>query len=277
MNIISFSLFGTSKRYWQNIPYWMASNSLLLNYDLYFYVHKPLEDFVGFKLMKNVAENHPNIHIELMDEESINTRGAIWRMQPLWFPNSEYLFCRDLDAIMTSDEVRAMLKFKETDLIIHGIRAHPAHDIPLLAGLCGFNCHAMRSNMQNETYNTYLNRITDPSYGWGFEQAVLTRFFFTEGKEYLSHHTLDTPLRGATPLYNGSVTFTPDVYNRVDISNCDKDILNFGDTLVNFEGQAYCLLSEQISWILNNKNSSIIETINKFISKDSETKEYYNL
>lgn len=65
------------------------------------------------------------------------------RLAPAWDSDAEYVFARDLDALPTWTERRAVEEFIASGLELHTIHANPAH-CGIMGGLCGVSAAALR-------------------------------------------------------------------------------------------------------------------------------------
>jgi hypothetical protein len=82
--------------------------------------------------------------------------GMLWRMDPLWEPETKYLLCRDLDALPTFREKRAVNRW--IDYGVHSI--HSIHDsvshagCGLMGGLVGFDAPICRDKIPRPPYES---------------------------------------------------------------------------------------------------------------------------
>jgi hypothetical protein len=54
------------------------------------------------------------------------------------FKNIDCMFVRDADSIISDEELSYMEWFVRSDFLIHTIRSHQSHDMPLMGGLSGY-------------------------------------------------------------------------------------------------------------------------------------------
>ena len=92
--LLSYVLFGTEGRFWNNIPYILMANAATYpDFHMKFYVHRDCVNYTLFPLLSEPAKAFDNIEIEVVDEPIQGTRLTIWRMKPLWEDDADYLFC----------------------------------------------------------------------------------------------------------------------------------------------------------------------------------------
>ena len=259
MNVLSYVIFGkpnpeAKDSFWDSIPFLIIVNSLLMEgFVMRFHLHPEVCDTPQAEKLRQMP-----VEIVVVNRPYKGTQPTAWRMMPLWDDKVDYLFCRDLDAVPTSNEIRAVRFFMRTGHIIHGIRSYHLHTTPLLAGLCGFNCRVLRNEFFfPPSYNDYEavgnNNTECPDWVWGCDQEILRRFFFGTGRKYLERHTVDTPLRTAPPTLSGynPLQFPVEEYEKVDISDLNQTALRVCDNKAHFEGEALHADVDMLNTVLN--------------------------
>ncbi len=183
--VISYCLFGDAPRYWSQIPSVLICNrSLHPLHHIRFYLDKNCYNNKLFKLIQDITVEDPFIQYQIQDQLSIQTSGTCWRMKPLWDKDVSIVHCRDMDAIPNTQQVKVVKMFESSNFSGYGMRSHPYHNIPLLAGLCGFN----RIKMQQmdyfpssfDEYIEYGKANCSMCKNWqvGVDQQLLNNFFF---------------------------------------------------------------------------------------------------
>lgn len=143
-------------------------------YSLYDPLFRGLQDYYGLTFNIN--------------REETLCRSMLWRMKPIFFPDSHYVFCRDCDSLVTYREAQAIQSFIDSGLYVHGLTDNSAHSVPLLGGMCGFKCEPMRSK-----YGTYNNLIAQSTIGIdtrGTDQQFLGTVIYPAFKDSMYAHYL---------------------------------------------------------------------------------------
>ena len=246
--ILSYSLFGSEKRFWGTIPFVLMANSLFYpKFVMRFHLDTSARDNSMFKLLDEISKTCSNVEIKVIDTPYTGTLPTIWRMMPLWDEDVSYLFCRDLDAVPSSFEKKVVEFFvKNKQFLIYSMRVYALHTTPLMAGLCGFNCNSLRlyrmrgannSSFLPSTFENYISR--QRNFGWGCDQVLLKNVFCNRSYigSLIMKRTLDVPIRTAPkkiPGYLPSV-MTEHAFNSVNntLNSVNKDMLSWCDEIVN--------------------------------------------
>jgi len=284
--LLSYALFGTEGRYWNQIPYLMIANAATYpNFHMRFYVQKDLVNYNLFPLLSEPEKLFDNIEIEIMDESIHGTKQTIWRMKPIWEDDVDYLFCRDLDYIVTEMERKAVEKFlQEKDMRSMCMRCYHLHSIPIMAGLCGFKVKEVFECIKNKasTFDKYIQYGIDKlhldvfvgsngpeEWIWGCDQKLLGSFFASMLKQ--GKH-LDCPLQTGKDAPLVGWDFTKVLfrdYKNIELpKECDKEIMDFGKDLLGkgFIGQPYCIggyYTNKIIELACSKGFQIAEVLKK--------------
>lgn len=139
--------------------------------------NKTLFATLAYKYGVHIVSRKPDTHCMMM----------LWRMEPIFWENSEYVICRDADALTSQREANAVSKFiSYAQMTIHGISDNPAHSIPLMGGMSGFRCKPFR-----EKYKSMEGMIM----GWegminnhGTDQKFLVGKVYDDFKEDMMMH-----------------------------------------------------------------------------------------
>lgn len=72
--------------------------------------------------------------------------AMLWRMFPVFMKDFKvtHVICRDADAITTYKEAQAVQEWVDSGLGFHGITDNPAHSLPMMGGMVGFNVEQFR-------------------------------------------------------------------------------------------------------------------------------------
>lgn len=102
-----------------------------------------------YNLFKLLIIDH-GIRVVIEDGDATHCMKMLWRMKPIFWPDVEYVICRDTDALTSMREADAVNKFVSySGVAIHGISDNRAHSIPLMGGMSGFRCQAMRDKYES--------------------------------------------------------------------------------------------------------------------------------
>jgi len=132
-NIVSYSLWGNNKMYW---------NGALYNIEL---VKKYYPDFIcrfyidkccDQKLIDSIEES------DKVEKVIINNKpdvfyGMFWRFFAADDKDVDIMLSRDCDSRISEREVAAVREWLSSDKDFHIMRDHPLHGIPILAGMWG--------------------------------------------------------------------------------------------------------------------------------------------
>lgn len=71
-------------------------------------------------------------------------RKMLWRMMPIWVPQTTHLLCRDADAVTTYRESKSVERWLKSGVGYHGMNDDSAHSIPLMGGMIGIKTVAFK-------------------------------------------------------------------------------------------------------------------------------------
>ena len=285
--LLSYVLFGTEGRFWNNIPYILIANAATYpDFHMKFYVHRDCVNYTLFPLLSEPAKAFDNIEIEVIDEPIQGTRLTIWRMKPLWENDADYLFCRDLDYIVTEMERKAVEFFIQAkDKYSMCMRCYHLHTIPFMAGLCGFKVREVFRSIKEKaaTFDDYLQYginelhldVFEGSSGpeewvWGCDQKLLGAFFAPMLRK--EEHHLDCPLQSGerAPLVGWNFKKANyKNYKNIELpKECNQEIMDFSKDLLGslFIGQPYCIAGYHTNKIIElacSKGFPIAEVLKK--------------
>lgn len=130
--IISFSLYGTEKKYCNGaVDNARLSKTLYPDWIPRFYIGDDVPDKVINKIM---AENC-DAEIVRMHGASCNWTGTFWRF--LAYDDCNVMISRDVDSRLNSREVEAVYEWVDSSYGAHIMRDHPFHFMPIMAGMFG--------------------------------------------------------------------------------------------------------------------------------------------
>lgn len=149
MKVISYSLFGDPSSF--EFPFYLRG--------LYFNARMNRLLYPGWEtrvfLSSLILRKYYDFFLQLgiigkqftvwEDDERVHLcRGMLWRMQPIFQDDVTHVICRDADAITTYKEAQAVQEWVDSGLGFHGITDNPAHSLPMMGGMVGFNVEQFR-------------------------------------------------------------------------------------------------------------------------------------
>lgn len=237
MKINSYTLFG-NKEQWSNSFAVIIRQHLSLYYqndwELWVHVDDDLSDNAYCGVLKelhkaNLIKIFKVANNGLEYQSRYKCMMMLWRMLPLW-ENTEYVFCRDLDSILTPRQLQCVRSFILSGKTAHGINDNVSHNIPLMGGMCGFKTKAFRE-IFNVSFNEFIKDKYSSNY-WeahGADQNFLMQYVWPRviGSSFI--HVLDGP----NERYHLKEVATP-------INDINSEIKNKGDNFTNYIGAVGC-------------------------------------
>lgn len=174
MNVISYSLWGTNKKYTDG-----AIHNIKLAKELYpdwkclFYISKTVDQ----QIIKEIT-SHDNVYIALnIPDQEINS--MIWRFKPFFEPfittnkgviKIDRVLIRDTDSRFTNREVECVKEWIDSNKSLHVIKDHVCHRFSkanIMGGLCGLSKHKLNFNFNikcKEIYDKYSGLSQDKQF-----------------------------------------------------------------------------------------------------------------
>ncbi len=160
--IISFAIFDSSKHayrpgfYWQHLKHTVWGYlSLFPDWELRIFHDKSLYDnYYGGVLLR--LQDKGFLKLIYMGEETAICRAMLWRLEPLFDPEVEYVLCRDTDHNPTIREKKMVEQFIQTKKALHCVQDNLAHVCPMLGGLIGFNVESFRKTFAAASVDNLL-------------------------------------------------------------------------------------------------------------------------
>lgn len=162
------------------------------------------------------------VKLVFVNEPVLKTRAMLWRMLPVWDSEVGFVFCKDMDSVMTPRERKCMEHFMhESHRCAMGINDNPAHSLAMMGGLVGFNCPNFIEVTGIRSYSEFLSlgRFSDSQWErHGTDQILLNdailprvnrcfnlyRIYPNAGRLDSNHCIFDVPsitLPGVNPEY----------------------------------------------------------------------------
>lgn len=164
--IISYSLFGSrTTPPWLFAFYlrgfvWNVKMNRLLYPDWQTHVEIDSETFSDYDNIFNELQKHYGISYNVNIQEPL-CKSMLWRLKPVFWPDSELVLCRDADAITTLREAECVQEWQNSGKRLHGINDNPAHKLPLMGGMIGLRCDAIRAEFG--TWEHFMDNAGDLS------------------------------------------------------------------------------------------------------------------
>jgi hypothetical protein len=132
INVISFSLWGNNKFYWQGaLQNIKDRNRYYPGYICRFYIDNKCD-----KNLISALNDEEDVEILLVDGEK-SWHGMFWRFYAASDPDIDILLVRDTDCRFSDREVGAVNEWINSEYSFHIMRDHPYHTVPILGGLWG--------------------------------------------------------------------------------------------------------------------------------------------
>lgn len=191
MKIISYSLFKGSDPlaelfYVRGLYFNVLMNSIVYpGWETILYIDQEMMRDYDVLIMK-MMENYNFSYWVVGNDDDPHCKKMLWRMKAVFEGGSEYVICRDADALTSKREADAVNRFVSSDAIIHGISDNRAHSIPLMGGMCGFKCADLRAKYGDfeNMINGFGGRINEH----GTDQNFLTQTVYKDFKHDLMMH-----------------------------------------------------------------------------------------
>lgn len=196
MKVISYSIFGSRNFTDDNRFVWYAYlRGLFFNIQMNALIYPEWKTFVlvdeltfsEYPFFFNWIQMCYRVGLAIMPEANLCT-SMLWRIGPIFDERTEYVICRDADALTTYREAQAVKEFVESGMIVHGITDNPAHTCPLMGGMCGFKAAPIR-----EAYGSWENLIAQSKVkigDRGTDQVFLSQEIYPKYKDQMFGHYL---------------------------------------------------------------------------------------
>lgn len=239
MKVNSFSLFGDRAKWSTNLPINIRQHFTLYSDSSWvFWVHTDYElnDQGYCPVLKKLAqEGLVKVTVVpdngLLYQRRLRCTMMLWRLLPIW-ESTEFVFCRDLDSILTPRQLQCVRSFISSGRAVHGITDNPSHVIPLMGGMCGFNTRKFLGIMNAISLNDLLSGKYREDGGtiYGYDQDFLMHHIWppTQASSWINN------LGG--PNDRSSNKVVTDAY----MNDIPAIIREKGDDFTNYIGAAGC-------------------------------------
>lgn len=131
LKVISFSLWGNNPKYVVGA----IKNAKLAGL---VYPGWTARFYVGSSVDKVIKQNLRDLGSQVVEmSESGDWTSTFWRFEPISQPDVEIMISRDVDSRLNDREKFAVDQWINSPYLFHVMRDHPAHTVPILAGMWG--------------------------------------------------------------------------------------------------------------------------------------------
>jgi hypothetical protein len=153
--VISFSLWGDDPKYTKGaVKNATLAKSFYPGWETWFYCGESVSQGV----IEEIADSGGRI---FKRRESGEWTGTFWRFEPIADSDVEVMISRDTDSRLSQREVDAVSAWLKSGKLFHVMRDHPAHGVPILAGMWGARkpilgdiLHLMESYRRGSSWET---------------------------------------------------------------------------------------------------------------------------
>lgn len=159
--------------------------------------------------------------------------GMLWRLTPVWEDN-EYVFCRDLDSILTPRQAKFVHAFINSGKTIHGINDNNSHTIPLMGGMIGVNCRKFIDLVRFSSFSDMISSWGKNREQWdihGQDQNFLMERIWPKVSGDALIHKVEGP---------NDRCHMKDCVPGFILSDVSEKIINEGDNFTNYIGASNC-------------------------------------
>jgi len=206
--VISLAVFDHKKHvgrpgyYWQHLKHSVWGYLCLFpDYELWIYHDESLyNNYYGGVLLR--LESAGLVNLKFMGTNPDICKAMMWRLEPMFDPTVDYLFCRDVDHSPTHRERAMHEQFIGSGKTLHCIQDNTSHSCPMLGGLIGFKAKdakaALKCNSVNELIRRhgYDNKLNEH----GTDQQLLNAHVWPVLKKHSAFHSVRHQRQGAVDL-----------------------------------------------------------------------------
>lgn len=195
-------------------------------------------DFYGSSINNLVA--HDLLQLKIVAnggslwEQPIKGIGMLWRLLAVWESENEYVFCRDLDSILTPRQAKFVQAFINSDKAIHGINDNNSHTIPLMGGMIGIRTSSFLKLVGFSSFSEMINSWKKTREFWdnhGRDQDFLMSNIWSKVSNYALIHRVFGP---------NDRCAMKDCVPGLQLQGINQKILDEGDNFTNYIGATNC-------------------------------------
>lgn len=131
-----------------------AHYAVYQDFQLWIHHDERAREFPYFKVLERMQERGLLKLIYMGPSEAL-CKSMMWRLLPIWNLSVDVVLCRDLDALSTPRERRAIDKWLASDRAISALHDSESHSsAALMGGMVGFKCEWMRDKFAS--WNAFI-------------------------------------------------------------------------------------------------------------------------
>lgn len=169
-----------------------------------------------------------------MWEQPVKGIGMLWRLLAAWEPENEFVFCRDLDSILTPRQTKFVQSFINSNNVVHGINDNDSHTIPLMGGMIGVKCQPFLNLVGFRSFSDMIDSWKKSREFWdyhGRDQDFLMEVIWPRVSNYAVIHKVQGP---------NDRCMMKDCVPGLSLQGISNKLLEEGDNFTNYIGAANC-------------------------------------
>lgn len=173
--IVCYAIFGHREFYWPHFPALVrAHHTLFKGWEMRVYTDSSI--FSARAMMLRAYAKAGLVNVIHHEENKGHCRSMLWRCLPIWDENVDYVLSRDVDSLPTIKDRRSVEQFIQSGATLHVVNDNPAHTVPVMGGMCGFNAPKFREKTGIKDWNDFVSRRTDLDATMGGTDQILLYF-----------------------------------------------------------------------------------------------------
>lgn len=196
MKIVSYSLFGSSKRYTINA---FVNAELCKKYYNDWICRIYYDDSVPSNIIQNLSKFD---NVQLVKENGQGESRRMWRF--FSYDDCEVMICRDIDSHICEREVSAVNEWLNSEKLLHIMRDHIHHTNKIQAGMFGLK----KSNILKSLKELTLNHIKVNQIHYSMDEKFLCSIVYDMFKHSVMIHDDYNKFNDATNAWKIPVNYT---------------------------------------------------------------------
>jgi len=167
----------------------------------------------------------------------------LWRMTKIW-EEYENVCCRDLDSILTPRQLKYTTVFIQSKKTAHSICDNLSHNIPLMGGMCSFNCKKFIDLTGLKSFSDMIYSAHKDRTWWsthGSDQDFLMEHIYPKIKNDFILHKVEG---------ENDRSYLKNCVPGLTINHVNEKIMSEGDNFTNFVGASNCHSTTYGNWTL---------------------------
>ena len=189
------------------------------DWELWVYHDDTSREFAYFKALERMHERKL-LKLIPMGKAHLLCGSMFWRMLPIWTLNVDRVLCRDLDALSTPRERKAIEKWIASDRAISALHDSESHSATaLMGGMVGFKCDWVRERWPSwDTFMRMADQFGISMNQHGDDQRLLNAAILPHAGDQISYE--DRASLG--PKGDGVDTLTAHIGGAYHVDPCVK-------------------------------------------------------